>query len=71
MSDEKPIEQDVKRLKLLGLKALADEHTRKLADIRKAAIALTGENDDWGLTADWISDDTDPRSVDDLLALID
>ncbi len=56
-------------LQLLGLKTLADVHTKALEDIKRAALELTGEPDPHGHTSDWIYDALDTRTPEQILNL--
>jgi hypothetical protein len=54
-------------LQLVGLKTLANTYTSKLEDIRLATLDITKEENEWGLTSDFIYGD---RSLKDLLELL-
>lgn len=60
---------EVERLQLIGLATLARHHTAMLGELRLAAIAITGEEEEYGVTSDAIHGDKDPvREIDEALA---
>lgn len=62
MSDQETKAMTNTELQLLGLKTLANTHTKALHDIKRAALELTGESDEFGHTSDWIYDLSDDRT---------
>lgn len=65
-----PKELDDLDLKLRGLKALADQHERDLRRIIDTARELTGDEDEYGVTSDWLRDPDDQRSPSAVIALV-
>ena len=58
------------KLRLIGLKTLAENHWKQLEAIRKSAAAITGEKSEYGHTDDWLSDANDNRSPDELFDVV-
>ena len=55
-------------LKLLGLKTLADEHSRRLEEIDRATCRLLGVAGN-GHASDWIYDNRDTRTPEEIIKL--
>lgn len=59
------------RLQLIALATLARQHTVMLNDLRRAAIEITGEEEDYGVTSDAIHGDKNPiTEMDEALATL-
>ena len=55
-------------LQLVGLLALAKQHNRDLERIKCAAMEITGDDDEWGLTSDAVYG---MHTIDELLKFLE